>query len=49
MIVSRSLLINDSFVYYIKNDMAVGLMNVEAAFYDDESCIIKGLEDGTKI
>jgi len=46
---SRSLLINDSFVYYIKNDMTVGLMNVEAAFYDDETVIIKGLEDGTKI
>ena len=46
---SRSLLINDSFVYYIKNDMTVGLMNVEAAFYDDETVIIKGLEDGIKI
>ena len=43
---SRSLLINDSFVYYAKPDMTVGIKDVEPLFYDDETVIVKGLEDG---
>jgi len=43
---SRSLLINDSFIYYAKPDMTVGIKNVEPLFYDDETVIVKGLEDG---
>ena len=40
---SRSLLINDSFVYYAKPDMTVGIKDVEPLFYDDETVIVKGL------
>ena len=46
---SRSLLINDSFVYYAKSDMTVGIKDVKPLFYDDETVIVKGLEDGMLI
>ena len=42
---SRSLLINDSYVYYIKSDMTIGIQNVEPVFYDDETVIVKGLKN----
>ena len=42
---SRSLLINDSYVYYIKSDMTIGIQNVEPIFYDDETVIVKGLKN----
>ena len=43
---SRSLLINDSFVYYAKPDMTVCIIDFEPLFFDDETVIVKGLEDG---
>ena len=46
---SRSLLINDSFVYYVKENMTIGIMNVQPMFYDDEYVVVKGLKDGLKI
>tara|TARA_B100001173_G_scaffold106253_1_gene92040 strand:+ start:10753 stop:11862 length:1110 start_codon:yes stop_codon:yes gene_type:complete len=46
---SRSLLINDSFIYYIKDNMTIGIFNVNPIFYDDENVIVKGLENGMNI
>ena len=46
---SRSLLINDSFIYYIKDNMTIGIFNVNPIFYDDETVIVKGLENGMNI
>ena len=48
-LLSRSLLINNSFVYFINTDMTIGLMNVEPKFYDDEYVVVKGLDDGLQI
>lgn len=47
--ISRSLLINDSFVYYVKNNMTIGIIEVDLIFNNDEYVIVKGLENGTKI
>jgi hypothetical protein len=46
---SRSLLINDSFIYYIKDNMTIGIFNVNPIFYDDETVIVKGLKNGMNI
>ncbi len=46
---SRSLLINDSYVYYVKSDMTVGIQSVQPIFYDDETVIVKGLENNMLI
>lgn len=46
---SRSLLINDSYVYYVKDNMTVGLQNVEPVFYDDQNVVVTGLKNGLQI
>jgi hypothetical protein len=46
---SRSILINDSFVYVVENGNVVGIKNVKPIYFDDNSVIVTGLEDGTKI
>ena len=47
--VSRSILINDSFVYVAENNNLVGIRNVKPIYYDEDSVIISGLKDGEKI
>ena len=47
--VSRSILINDSFVYVAENNNLVGIRNVKPIYYDEGSVIISGLKDGEKI
>ena len=47
--VSRSILINDSFVYVAENNNIVGIRNVKPIYYDEDSVIISGLKDGEKI
>ena len=46
---SRSILINDSFVYVVEKGNVVGIKNVKPIYFDDNSVIVTGLEDGTKI
>ena len=47
--ISRSILFNDSFVYIIEDNNRVGTRKVEVIHYDDESVIISGLKNNTKI
>lgn len=47
--VSRSILINDSFVYVAENNNVVGIRNVKPIYYDEDSVILSGLIDGEKI
>ena len=47
--ISRSNLINDEFVFVAENDNSVGVRNVKAIYYDDDSVIVSGLEDNTKL
>lgn len=47
--VSRSILINDSFVYVAENNNVVGIRNVKPIYYDEDSVIISGLKDGERI
>ena len=47
--ISRSLLFNDSYVYVVEENNRVGIRKVNVIFYDDESVIISGLVNNTKI
>ena len=47
--VSRSILINDSFIYVAEDNNVVGIRNVKPIYYDDDSVIVSGLDNGTKI
>ena len=47
--ISRSNLINDSYVYIAENNNTVGIRNVEIVYYDEDSVIVSGLEDNTNI
>ena len=47
--ISRSYLFNDSYVYVAEDNNRVGMRKVEVIYYDDQSVIISGLENNTKI
>jgi multidrug efflux pump subunit AcrA (membrane-fusion protein) len=47
--ISRSVLFNDSYVYVVEGNNRVGMRKVDVIYYDDESVIISGLENNTKI
>ena len=47
--ISRSVLFNDSYVYVVEENNRVGIRKVDVIFYDDESVIISGLVNNTKI
>ena len=47
--ISRSVLFNDSYVYVVEENNRVGIRKVDVIYYDDESVIISGLDNKTKI
>ncbi len=47
--IPRKLLINKNSVFVLKNDTILNIANVKPVYYNDQSVIIKGLADGTKI
>ena len=47
--ISRSNLINDSFVYVAESNNTVGIRNVEIIYYDEDSVIVSGLENNTRL
>ena len=47
--ISRSNLINDSFVYVAESNNTVGIRNVEIIYYDEDSVIVSGLENNTSL
>ena len=47
--ISRSNLINDSFVYVAESDNTVGIRNVKIIYYDEDSVIVSGLENNTSL
>ena len=47
--ISRSNLINDSFVYVAESNNTVGTRNVNIIYYDEDSVIVSGLEDNTNL
>ena len=48
-IISRSLLINDSYVFIANEDNKISKINVTPLFYNKENVIVTGLEDGTRL
>ena len=47
--ISRSNLINDSFVYVAESNNTVGIRNVKIIYYDEDSVIVSGLENNTNL
>ena len=47
--ISRSNLINDSFVYVVESNNTVGIRNVKIIYYDEDSVIVSGLENNTNL
>ena len=47
--ISRSNLINDSFVYVAESNNTVGIRNVKIIYYDEDSVIVSGLENNTSL
>jgi len=47
--ISRSILINDTFLYVAESDNTVGIKNVKIVYYDEDSVIVSGLENDTKL
>ena len=47
--ISRSILFNDAYVYVVEDNNRVGIRKVDVIHYNDESVIISGLENNTKI
>ena len=48
-LISRSLLINDSYVFIANKDDKISKVNVQPMFYNKENVIVTGLEDGTRL
>ena len=46
---SRSILFDDLYVYVVEKNSRVGIRKVDIIYYDDDSVIISGLENNTKI
>lgn len=47
--ISRSNLINDSFVYVAESNNTVGIRNVKIIYYDEDSVIVSGLDNNTNL
>ena len=47
-LISRSLLINDKYIFIANKDNKISKANVQPLFYSKENVIITGLEDGTR-
>ena len=47
--ISRSILFDDLYVYVVEKNSRVGIRKVDIIYYDDDSVIISGLENNTKI
>ena len=48
-IISRSLLINDNYVFIANEDDKISKINVKPLFYNKENVIVTGLDDGTRL
>jgi multidrug efflux pump subunit AcrA (membrane-fusion protein) len=48
-LISRSLLINDRYVFIANKDDKISKVNVQPIFYNKENVIVTGLEDGTRL
>jgi len=48
-IISRSLLVNDSYVFIANEDDKISKINVTPLFYNKENVIVIGLNDGTRL
>ena len=48
-LISRSLLINDKYVFIANNDDKISKANVQPLFYNKENVIVTGLEDGSRL
>ncbi len=48
-IISRSLLINDNYVFIANEDNKISKINVTPLFYNKENVIVSGLNDGTRL
>ena len=48
-IISRSLLINDKYVFIANEDDKISKINVTPLFYNKENVIVSGLNDGTRL
>ena len=48
-LISRSLLINDKYVFIANKDNKISKANVQPLFYNKENVIVTGLEDGTRL
>ena len=48
-IISRSLLINDSYVFIANEDSKISKINVTPLFYNKENVIVTGLNDGARL
>ena len=48
-IISRSLLINDSYVFIANEDNKISKINVTPLFYNKENVIVSGLNDGARL
>ena len=48
-IISRSLLINDSYVFIANEDNKISKINVTPLFYNKENVIVTGINDGTRL
>ncbi|MDH3323843.1 MAG: HlyD family efflux transporter periplasmic adaptor subunit, partial [Flavobacteriaceae bacterium] len=47
--ISRKLLVNNTSVYKVENDTLLNLVNVNPVYFKDQTVIIKGLPNGSKI
>ena len=48
-LISRSLLINDKYVFIANKDDKISKINVNPVFYNKENVIVTGLDDGTRL
>ena len=48
-LISRSLLINDNYVFIANKDDKISKINVNPVFYNKENVIVTGLDDGTRL
>ncbi|MDX1469852.1 MAG: HlyD family efflux transporter periplasmic adaptor subunit [Flavobacteriaceae bacterium] len=47
--ISRKLLVNDSEIFYVKEDSILGVMKVNPVYFSPDNVVVKGIEDGTEI
>ena len=47
--ISRSLLIDNDKIFYVKDDLTLDLITVQKIFFDKKNVIVKGIPDGINI